>query len=324
MNPRLGWPGPLGPERSIAQELDARVVGRITLRPGLQRVAVKVETTLPERRHDALELLAGRIVAHGFAIPLDLVCAMAVEAGRSKQPIRGDPDVVTDTWNRVDEGALVGFVWGLVFGEPHVPIGPEHRCRPEIWGELPQQSKHRGPDVFLVGGLMRRPVSLGVVGLEPLVEDECLVREAAEAAVRVFSARRVHCGRVRGRLTGWLAGLRRSAMEEVLDLGKGRAEVNVPPLSGGHEARMLIKTPRRTVLFEHPQRDRIAVGISQSAEGFVEQLVSDATTPVRRVDIDGPDLARRRSEVAIGAGHNEADKDLVEQRDKAVHLAPAP
>src|SRR4029453_1549082 len=117
MDPRLRWPGAFGVDRPIPQQLDPRVVGRITLGSGLKRVAVKIEATLHEGRHDAFELLAGRIVVHRVAIALDLICAMAVEAGCREQPVRGDLDVVTDSGNRVDAGALVGLVRQLVLGE---------------------------------------------------------------------------------------------------------------------------------------------------------------------------------------------------------------
>src|SRR5262245_15078246 len=77
MHPWLRLPGPLGIKRSIAQQLDPRVVGRITLRPRLQRVAVEVEAILSERRHDGLELLAAGIAIDSIAEAFDLVCAVA-------------------------------------------------------------------------------------------------------------------------------------------------------------------------------------------------------------------------------------------------------
>src|SRR5262245_52491308 len=99
MHPRLGWPGPLGIERSIAQQLDPRVVGRITLGPRLQRVAVEVEAVLSKRRHDVLQRLAGVIAIHRIAEAFDLVCAVAMETSGRNQSIRGELDVVTDARN---------------------------------------------------------------------------------------------------------------------------------------------------------------------------------------------------------------------------------
>jgi hypothetical protein len=72
------------------------------------------------------------------------------------------------------------------------------------------------------------------------------------------------------------------------------------------------RNPAPTVLLEHPQRDRVAARIPQSTEGHAEQLASDAPAPVGRIDVDGPDLARGRADVAIGAGDDEADEDAVD------------
>ena len=81
----------------------------------------------------------------------------------------------------VDHRALMGLVRRLVVAEADVAVRAEHLRRPELRRPARRAARERRLHVRVVVGLVPRPVGLGVVGLQALVEDQALVREALEA-----------------------------------------------------------------------------------------------------------------------------------------------
>src|SRR5215472_7834187 len=129
----------------------------------------------PDPGDDLLQLAAGPVGSHRLAIPADLVGGHAVHAVAGREALGGKLDVPT-----AEHRAQVRLVRGLVLAEPDVAVRAEDLRLAELRPELVQQLHHRAQDLLLVDRLPPGPVRLGVVGLQTLVEVQCLLSPPTE------------------------------------------------------------------------------------------------------------------------------------------------
>ena len=142
--------------------------------------------------------LGGIVRVRRYRRGLTQLIGLQVEAAAAdRQPRRSDLDVVRPAAPALlDDAAAVGLVRGLLLGEPHIPVRPEHLglAQPaELGLQLGQQRLHRRPHVALVQVRVGVPVDLGVVGLQAVVEVDGVLAESVEphasnCATSVFGA----------------------------------------------------------------------------------------------------------------------------------------
>ena len=123
-----------------------------------------------------LELGAGPVPGHRLAVPGQLLGVHLPHPGARAQALDGQLDVARVADGRAD----VRLVRGLVLAEPDVAVRPEDLRLAELGGQLLGQVGHRPEDLLGVDGLVLSPVGLGVVGHEPVVEVQGLLRPPAE------------------------------------------------------------------------------------------------------------------------------------------------
>lgn len=170
-----------GGQGLMAHQLEARMVGRAAARPGPHPVAAGGEAVAGERPDDLLQLDAGgggidRGPKAGRLLP-----RVRVKPGRRKQALGVDVQVVPDAAGHLEERALMGLVGRLVLGEAHVPVRAEElRLGARDGRQLRRDLAHRPAHTGVVHVLVRGPVGLRVVRLEPFVEREGLGGKAGE------------------------------------------------------------------------------------------------------------------------------------------------
>ena len=119
---------------------------------------------------DVLYNLALMHYQAGSPKALQLVGHEPVIAGPGTEALRREGDVAAPGQG----GGEVRLVRGLVLAEADVPVGPEDPPLAELLLQLSEEGFHRRQHQLLVDGLVVLPVGLRVIGLEPLVELECL------------------------------------------------------------------------------------------------------------------------------------------------------
>jgi class 3 adenylate cyclase len=178
---RAGRVAPPGGQGLVAHQFEARVVGRAAARARAHPVATRREAVAGERTHDLLQRDAGgRGVDRGPEAGR-LLPRVRVKPGRCKQALGVDVQVVADAAGHLEERALMGLVGRPVLGEAHVPVRPEDlRLGAHEGRQLRRELAHRPAHAGVVDVLVRGPVGLRVVGLEPFVEREGLGGKAGE------------------------------------------------------------------------------------------------------------------------------------------------
>jgi hypothetical protein len=139
-------------------------------------VAVDGDVRLLQLGDDLDELGAGPVPGHRLTVAGELLRVHLPHPGADAQALYGQLDVAGVADGRPD----VRLVRGLVLAEPDVAVGPEDLRLPELGGQFLGQFGHRPQDLLGVDGLVLRPVGLGVVGQEPVVEVQGLLRPPAE------------------------------------------------------------------------------------------------------------------------------------------------
>ena len=170
-----------GGQGLVAHQLQARVVGWAAARTRAHPVAARCEALAGQRPDDLLQLdtcVGGvdRGPEAGCLLP-----RVRVKPGRRKQALGVDVQVVADAAGHLEERALVGLVGRLVLGEAHVAVRAEElglgaHDRSQLGRDLVHRPAHAG----VVHVLVRGPVGLRVVGLEPFVEREGLGGKTGE------------------------------------------------------------------------------------------------------------------------------------------------